>query len=197
MQRHPYLLALPAAALITAAGTACGAGAAKPTVPTVSPTGSPTASPTASSTAHGEVSAQDRSWLTEIHQANLAEVELGDLAEKKGSTPAVRSAGRMLATEHTDFDAKVTRVAGRLGVPLPTALAPADATAANRLRGETGKSFDQDFLAAMVSGHEKAIADTKTQISQGSSPQVIALAKEALPHLRKHLAVLKKVQASS
>jgi putative membrane protein len=192
MQRHLYLLALPAAALVAAAGTACATGTAKPSAVPVPPTISPTISPTT----RGQMSAQDRNWLTEIHQANLAEVEMGDIAQKKGSTPAVRSAGRTLATEHTDFDAKVTRVAGRLGVSLPPALAPADAAAANRLRGETGKTFDQDFLATMVSGHEKAIADTKAQIAQGSSPQVIALAKEALPDLRKHLAMLKKAQAS-
>ncbi|MFL6056355.1 MAG: DUF4142 domain-containing protein [Actinoallomurus sp.] len=192
MQRHPYLLAIPAAALIAAAGTACGAGAAKPMVPTVSPTSSPTASPTA----HGQVSAQDRSWLTEIHQVNLAEVEVGNLAEKKGATSTVRSAGRRLAHDHSHLDDKTTSVARQVGVSLPGAVAPADAKVADRLKTESGKTFDQDFLAAMVSGHEKAIADTKTQISQGSSPQVVALAKEALPHLREHLAMLRKAQSS-
>jgi putative membrane protein len=194
MQRHPYLLILPAAALVAAAATACGSGAAKPAAPTVSPTmGTPTMG---SPTAHGGVSAQDRAWLTEIHQANIAEVQAGSLAAKKGATTAVRSAGRMLSTEHTQFDDKVRRTARRLGVSLPAAVAPTDAAAAQRLRGRTGREFDQDFLSTMISGHEQAIAQTQAQISQGSSPQVVALAKEALPHLRHHLAALRKAQSS-
>ncbi|GAA4609147.1 hypothetical protein GCM10023195_36590 [Actinoallomurus liliacearum] len=187
MQRHPYLLALSAAAVIATVGTACGTGGAQPTV-TVSPTTSPTG--------EGRLSQQDRSWLTEIHQVNLAEVELGNLAEKKGATSAVRSVGRRLANDHTHLEDKVTSVARRVGVSLPGSVAPADAEVAKRLKEESGKAFDQDYLATMASGHEKAIADTKTQISQGSSQQVIALAKQALPHLREHLAMVRKAQSS-
>jgi putative membrane protein len=194
MQRHSYLLALPLAALVASAGTACSSGAAKPAVPTVSPTsGSPTMG---SPTAQGRPSAQDRTWLSGIHQANLAEVEAGGLAAKKGATSAVRSIGRMLSTDHTQFDDKVTNAARRLGVSLPTAAAPSDAAAAQRMRGESGRTFDRDFLSTMISGHEKAIANTRTQISQGSSPEAVALAKEALPHLRHHLAALRKAQSS-
>jgi putative membrane protein len=184
MQRHPYLLALPAAAAIAMAGMACGTSAAQPTGATVSPT------------SRGQVSAQDRGWLTEAHQANLAEIEVGGLARKKGTTSAVRSSGRMLVTDHTAFDGKVTRLAEHLGVSLPKTPAPADVAAAHRMRRQSGKSFDQDFLSTMVSGHQKVIADTRTEVSQGSSARVVALAKQALPELRKHLATLRKAQTS-
>ncbi|MCO5968589.1 DUF4142 domain-containing protein [Actinoallomurus soli] len=191
MQRHPYLLALSAAAVLAAAGAACGAGGAQPSGVTASPTVSPTASP-----APGRLSEQDRTWLADIHQANLAEVEAGGLAQKKGATKAVRDAGRKLATDHTHLDRKVVATARRLGVSLPSTPAPADTNAADRMRNESGKTFDQDFLSTMISGHEGAIAKTKKQISQGSSPEVVALAKQTLPHLQDHLAMLRKAQSS-
>ncbi|MEV0403848.1 DUF4142 domain-containing protein [Actinoallomurus sp. NPDC050550] len=190
MQRHPYLRALPAAAAIVTtavtvtAAPAFGAGAARPTSVTAAPT------------SRAPVSAQDRAWLREAHQANLAEIDAGGLAQKKGTTPAVRSAGRMLVTDHTAFDGKVTRLAERLGVSLPKTPTPEDAAAADRLQKESGKAFDQDFLSTMASGHQKVIADTRTQVSQGSSPRVIALAKKALPELRKHLAMVRKAETS-
>ncbi|GAA4634094.1 DUF4142 domain-containing protein [Actinoallomurus vinaceus] len=190
MRRHLHLRALPAAAaIVTAAVTvtvapASGAGAAGPTSVTVAPA------------SRAPVSAQDRAWLREAHQANLAEIDVGELAGKKGATSEVRSAGRMLVTDHTAFDGKVTRLAERLGVSLPKTPTPADTAAADRLRNESGKAFDQDFLSTMVSGHRKVIADTRTQVSQGSSTRVIALAKNALPELRKHLAMLRKTQTS-
>ncbi|MCO6011232.1 DUF4142 domain-containing protein [Actinoallomurus purpureus] len=188
MQRNPYVRALPAAAamVMTAVTVTAGpaSGAARPTSVMVSPT------------SRAPVSAQDRAWLREAHQANLAEIEVGELAGKKGTTAEVRSAGRMLVSDHTAFDGKVTRLAERLGVSLPKTPTPADATVASRLRNESGKTFDQNFLSTMVGGHQKVIADTRTQVSQGSSPQVIALAKHALPELRTHLAMLRKTQTS-
>ncbi|GAA0368599.1 DUF4142 domain-containing protein [Actinoallomurus spadix] len=192
MQRHGYLLALPAAAVLAAAGTACGAGGAQPSARTATPAVSPTASPAAT----GQPSEQDRTWLADIHQANLAEVEAGGLAAKKGATKAVREAGRKLVKDHTGLDRKVVATARRLGVSLPTTPAPADTNAADRMRNESGKTFDQDFLSTMISGHEGAIAKTKRQVSQGASPEVVSLAKQTLPHLQDHLAMLRKAQSS-
>jgi putative membrane protein len=200
MWRHPYLRALPAAAAIFTTAVTVTAGPASGVTVTAGPaSGTAAAGPTSvtiSPTSRAPVSAQDRAWLGEAHQANLAEIEVGDLAGKKGTTSEVRTAGRMLVTDHTAFDGKVTHLAGRLGVSLPKTPTPADATVATRLRNESGKTFDQDFLSTMVSGHQKVIADTRTQVSQGSSARVIALAKQALPELRKHLAMLKKAQTS-
>jgi putative membrane protein len=177
MTRRSYFLAVVALSLM--ASTACGSIAVQRTVATVS----------LSSTT---VSEQDRAWLAEAHQANLAEVQVGRLAEKKGGTPAVRSAGAMLVTDHTKFDGEVTRVAHDLGVSLPKTAMPDDITAAKRLSGESGSQFDTDFLSTMITGHEKVIADTKIEVGKGSSPQVISLAKSALPTLNKHLNTLRK-----
>jgi putative membrane protein len=173
-----YFLAVVALSLM--ASTACGGIAVQRTVTAVSVS------------SMGPVSARDRAWLAEAHQANLAEVQVGKLAEKRGGTPAVRSAGAMLVTDHTKFDSEVTRVARDLGVPLPKTAMPDDITAAKRLSRESGSQFDKDFLSTMITGHEKVIADTKVEISKGSSPQVISLAKSALPTLDKHLNTLRK-----
>lgn len=212
MKCHRYLLAVPAAAIVVGAAAACGssgdnarpAGAtASPLPPETSPSagspsaGSPSAvSPSVSASPQGQVSAQDRQWLAEIHQVNLAEMQVGDLAAKKGATAAVRSAGETLSTEHTALDRKVKRVAERLGVSLPTSPPAEDAQTMTRLADESGSQFDQDFLAAMITGHEKMINDTQTEIAQGSSPQVVGLAKRTLTHLHKHLAILKKAQTT-
>jgi putative membrane protein len=195
MERHRYLLVVPAAALVIVAAAACGSsGHAQPTGAMAS--ASPSAVSPSVSGSQGRVSAQDRRWLAEAHQVNLAEVQAGELAVKKGGTPAVRSAGQMLVTDHTKLDREVTRVADSLGITLPKSVPPDLAAAADRLANESGSKFDQDFLATMVTGHQKMISDTQTQISQGSNPQIVALAKKALPDLRKHLNMLRKAQTS-
>lgn len=134
----------------------------------------------------------DRQWLSAIHQANLAEVQAGELAERKSDSAAVRSVGAMLVTDHTRSDGDVTRTASRLGVDLPATAAPHDAAAAARLEDESGARFDNDFLATMITGHQKAIALTRTEIARGSSPAVTDLARETLPVLAKHLRTLRR-----
>lgn len=137
----------------------------------------------------------DHAWLAAAHQANLAEIQVGELAKKKGGTAAVRAAGAMLVTDHTASDTKVTRVAKELKVALPASVAPGDADAASRLSNETGPAFDHDFLATMRTGHQKVIALTRTEIAQGTVPQIKSLAQSTLPVLRKHLEELRKASA--
>jgi putative membrane protein len=175
----------PRVRLVAAALTLAGAGACSSSNAThTAITGTPSAEQ------------GDRAWLMALHQANLAEIEAGELAKKKGATSAVRSVGGTLVTDHTASDAQVTRVAKDLGVTLPSSAAPSDAAAASRLGNETGAAFDQDFLATMTTGHEKLIARTRTEIGEGSEPQIKSLARDTLPVLKKHLSMVRKAAAT-
>jgi putative membrane protein len=107
----PIRLTLATLALTGAA--ACAAGSATH----VATTGAP-------STNGG-----DRAWLSAAHQANLAEIQVGELAKKKGGSAAVRAAGAMLVTDHVASDTQVTRVAKSLRLTLPSSAAPKAAPA--------------------------------------------------------------------
>jgi putative membrane protein len=100
----------------------------------------------------------------------------------------------MLVTDHTRSDGNVTRTASDLGIDLPTTVAPEDAAAAARLANESGVRFDDDFLATMITGHQKAIALTRAEIARGSSPAVTGLARKTFPVLTKHLTTLRKAR---
>jgi putative membrane protein len=138
------------------------------------------------------VSEQDRTWLAAVHRADLADVRLGRLAERKGGTAAVRHAGDMLAAEHAEFDTKVTRVADALGVDLPGTEGARYRAVADRLEKESGGRFDADFVATLAADHESLIAATEEEIRAGSAPTVKDLARTALPDLRRHLSMLRK-----
>lgn len=143
-------------------------------------------------TAPASASAADRAWLTGMHQANLADVDYGRLAQRLGATSAVRHAGSMLVTDHTELDRKVTGVARDLGVDLPSSARPAQLDVARRLAGKTGGRFDRDFVAALTEGHQKAIDDTEREVRHGSAPTAVGLARAALPGLREHLSMLRR-----
>ncbi|MEV0628883.1 DUF4142 domain-containing protein [Nonomuraea wenchangensis] len=134
----------------------------------------------------------DKTWLRTIHQGNMAEIQAGHLAEAKGTAKQVKSIGKMLVDDHTALDEKVTQLAGRLGVDLPSSPTAAQKELSNKLRSDTGSDFDQDFVAGMTKAHVAAIRITGQEIDKGTSPEVVALAKEADPQLKKHLAALRK-----
>ncbi|MDN3359893.1 DUF4142 domain-containing protein [Actinomadura sp. DC4] len=138
------------------------------------------------------VSAADEAWLTTIHQADLAGVQYGRLAERKGATTAVRHAGSTLAAGHAALDEKVIHVADTLGVGLPANERISQLVLAQRLQKESGSRFDRVFVAAMAQEHEKTVDGTAKEVRSGSSPEVTALARIALPDLREHLTMLRR-----
>jgi len=65
-------------------------------------------------TAH--LNEQDRTFLVQAHQGNLAEIAAGRAAVKRADSQAVSDAGAMFVRDHTSLDDDVKRVAGELGV---------------------------------------------------------------------------------
>ncbi|MFG1946816.1 DUF4142 domain-containing protein [Nonomuraea sp. NPDC048826] len=185
---RPYLaLLLAAATAVTGCngGTSTSAGLASPASPTATSPGTGEATPAPSD--------QDRIWLREIHQGNLAEIQAGDLAEGKGTAPEVKQFGAMLVKDHTKLDQEVVRTAEQLDVKLPKAASSAQKEVLAELREASRADFDEEFVTAMRKAHEKAVAATKTEIEQGTSPQVKQLAEQALPALERHLDELEKI----
>lgn len=141
------------------------------------------------------VSHLDVAWVTEAHQADLAEVQAGQFAESSGSNPTIRQAGAVLVRDHQAFDTKLVSVAGKLRIGLPTYMSVDQTELGDRLSGEQGAAFDHDFAAAMLTGHDIMIAATRREIAHGSSPQVIALARQVLPVLLMHLKMMRAAAA--
>lgn len=120
----------------------------------------------------------------------MAEIAAGQLAALDGASPAVRSTGAVMNRDHQALDAVLIKAASAFKISLPTSQTVEDADAYDRLTGETGHKFDYDFIGTMLAAHQTMITATQTEISHGSSPQVIKLARQALPVLIKHLKML-------
>ncbi len=134
--------------------------------------------------APANVSSQERHCVYQAHQADLAEMEVGQLAEQAGSTTAIQSAGSELAKDHAALDTKLIRVAHTLKLPVRQTVQQTQLH--DRLSTETGFAFDHDCTASMMTAHQSMIAATRQEISHGSTPAVVSLAKQALPVPTKH-----------
>jgi putative membrane protein len=93
--------------------------------------------------------------------ANTADIETGELAMKKGTTPEVRDFGAMLARDHKAVRQLGRDLAKKLGVkPTPPKEddgAKNHAAAMKQLNGVSGKEFDKAFLEHEVGYHAAVI----------------------------------------
>jgi putative membrane protein len=127
----------------------------------------------------------DKAFLREAIQGNLAEQSLGKLAQERSPNSEVKSYGTMLVTDHTEANAKVTSLAQQMNVKVPTQPSLKQRAMARMMKAYSTASFDRRFVDHMIKDHKKDISDYEKQ-SKGTG-QVAELAKAALPTLQKHL----------
>ena len=125
---------------------------------------------------------------------DIAEIDVGKLAQEKGQSDAVKQYGAMLVKDHGAHKAKAEEVASQLGVKPPTGSSFGEKATYAKLKLLSGASFDKSFAKSMVSDHQADIRDYKKEAAKNDAAG--RLAKETLPVLRHHLEVAEQLTAN-
>jgi putative membrane protein len=132
--------------------------------------------------------AQDKAsqkFLKEAMEGNLAEVQMGQLAQKNGKSDGVRSFGQMLQKDHSDANQKATIVAQQMGMTPPTEPNSKQKAMYDKMSKLSGDNFDREFAKEMVPDHKKDIKEFEKAAKKNDAAG--SFAKETLPTLQKHL----------
>jgi putative membrane protein len=139
--------------------------------------------------------AQDKAsqtFLTKAIEGNFAEVEMGKLAQKNGSSDAVKAFGKMLETDHSDANKNAMQAAKTLSVTPPTGSNKEQKADYDKMAKTSGAAFDKMFADHMVTDHKKDIAEyEKAAKAKDAAGQY---AGNALPTLKKHLETAESIQ---
>ena len=124
--------------------------------------------------------------------ANTADIETGELAMKRGSTPEVREFGAMLARDHKAVRQQGRDLAAKLSVtptpPADDASAKVHAKAMADLRTKSGKAFDHAFLEHEVAFHKAVIdAVTSTLLPAIQNAELKDLVVKVAPAFQAHM----------
>jgi putative membrane protein len=133
------------------------------------------------------LSAADKTFVTEAASGGLAEVQLGQLAAQKASSPQVKQFAQRMVTDHTQANQELMRLGKSENLNLPTQLDTKHKSEMDRLSTMSGNAFDAAYMQHMVQDHEKAVADFQKQAQSGSDPALKAFAQKQLPTLQQHL----------
>jgi putative membrane protein len=139
--------------------------------------------------------AQDKAsqqFLTKAIEGNLAEVQMGELAQKNGQSAEVKSFGQMLQQDHSTAKDKAMEVAKKLGFSTPSAPNAKQKAAYDTMAKTQGAVFDRAFAHHMVTDHKKDIAEYKKAAKKND--EAGQYAKESLPVLEKHLQTAQSLQ---
>jgi putative membrane protein len=142
-----------------------------------------------------ESQAPDKDFMMKTAYANLGEVDLGRLAQKKAFDPEVGKFGEHMVEDHTAVNKKLSSLAAKKGVALPVSTDDTHRNLYAKLNDLTGVEFDRKYIAAMIDGHEKVISMFEENAKSAHDADVRDFAKDTLPGLQKHLKMARDLKS--
>lgn len=143
----------------------------------------------------GSLSSSDRKFVTEAAEGGKMEVELGELAQQKAESDAVKQFGKRMADDHGKANRELADLASSKAVQLSDKPSSKAQREKDRLSTLSGAAFDREYVKMMVKDHEKDVAAFKRESQQAKDPDLKAWAAKTLPTLEDHLRMIKQVQS--
>ncbi|NUT33658.1 MAG: DUF4142 domain-containing protein [Hamadaea sp.] len=137
---------------------------------------------------------QDGNFLVAAHQAAFAQIELGRLAQQKGTAPVVRELGGQIAADHVELDERVRQSADSLGVALPGEPTAAQRKAARQLADRNGAAFDRSWIDVQMREHDALMDAIQAELSSGQDQQARQVAADIQPVIASHHDALAKAK---
>jgi putative membrane protein len=133
-----------------------------------------------------------------VHAAAIggkAEVELGELAEQKAQSEAVKDFGRRMVEDHGKANERLISIAKDAGIPVPDELDQEHKAMRDRLEAMSGAAFDLAYLDGQVADHQKTAQLLEHEIGSGQQVDLKTFAAETLPVVLAHLRLAQELQA--
>jgi putative membrane protein len=129
--------------------------------------------------------ASDSSFIANASSIGLLQVQLGKLAQQKGTSPSVREFGQKMVAEYSKLNEELAAAAKQAAYPKPVILRDDQKTLDLFL--STGKgSFDKKYMAEMVSEHGEAARLYQQESERGRVTSLKELASRLLPTVQQH-----------
>jgi len=150
---------------------------------------------TATGTAATNLDKDDQEFATKAAQGNMAEVNAGQLAAQKGTSPDVKAFGNRMVNDHGKALDELKQWATNKGFTLPADVSADQKATADKLSGKSGKDFDKTYADTMADDHEKDVKEFEKASKNAKDPDLKAWAAKTLPVIQDHLKMAKDMKA--
>jgi putative membrane protein len=139
---------------------------------------------------------QDKLFVRQIAIGNRTEVDLGKLAQSKGSAAGVREfAGRMQKDHSASLD-RALKAGKPTKMDIPKELDAEHKRVRDELNALSGAAFDKAYLAAQMQDHQKTANLLLWHLSYGQNAELIRYSADTLPAVLDHLEHAKREYAN-
>lgn len=152
-------------------------------------TSSSSSASSSSATSSQTLSKEDQQFVEQASRDNLAEVQLGQLALQRATSPAVKEFGRWMISAHGLANRSLASLLQQMQAPAPQPTPNAEQQSQmQKLQGLSGAQFEQAYLQTMVQDHQKDVQELEKQVNQLHNPMIKTFVQNLLPALHEHLA---------
>ena len=139
--------------------------------------------------------ASDSVFIPEASSVGLLQVKLGQLAEKKGTSPAVVEFGKRMVTDYSKANEELKAAAKEAGFPAP-ALLRQDQQIFDRFKRMGRSSFDKNYMAEMVEQQSDEVRLFQGESAGGRVQSLKQLASRMLPEMEQRLSLATETAGS-
>lgn len=151
----------------TTTGSTPGATGATP-APSAAPT-TPAATPPAATTDTNANANSGNTFLSEVYQSGVGELQLAQLALQRATNPDVRRFAQTLIDHHTQMNATLSQLAQANALTLPPAASAADTALLTSLTSAQAADFDRLYMQHNLAAHREDLALFSQQANMNSN----------------------------
>ena len=143
----------------------------------------------ASSTSTLQLSAVDDNFIAQANLGAPFQIASGRLAEKKGTTAAIRDYAHLMVVSHIPVVNALNAILQRKNIAAPpnTLLHSAYNAMVASLEADRGIGFDRDYVEGQVEYQKGNAALFQYEIQHGAHPELKEFAHQTLPKIEDHL----------
>lgn len=135
-------------------------------------------------------------FVSNASQSDMYEIQAGQMASQKGTSPDVKAFGKMMVTDHTAMSNEMKPLITAAGQTPATALDQRRKGMIDNLTAATGADFDKEYIKQQIAAHEEALTLMQGYAKDGSDAGLKGGAAKAVPKIQMHLDKAKSIQAS-
>jgi putative membrane protein len=140
-------------------------------------------------------SSVDRAFVAAASESNAAEIAFAKEAVENGNVATALYA-RTMIRDHTKLQAALARAARSAKLTVHTTPSVSQAKMIAKVVKLDGTAFDSAYRAKQVTAHLATVLAFQKELAHGTDSVLKAAAKQALPTIRMHLAMARKLAAS-
>jgi putative membrane protein len=149
----------------------------------------------ATSVAPATLKGADRKFATMVEQMALAEIQVGNLALRKGSNDQAKKIAQRLVDDHIKIRDAMKQAATFKGLVLPTEPDAQHKALAAKLEHESGERFDKDFLAANSADHHKMVAAFQNEANKSNDLDMKSFAEQFMAAIQEHTQMIDQAKS--